>query len=70
MARNTGKRKFSGGLGPLMWYWIAVLSGTLLFRFSGIVDVETPLGMLKALGIITAAFLLLQVLIKLVRKPG
>lgn len=70
MARNTGNRKVSGGFGPLMWYWIAVLVGTLLFKFSGIVDVETPLGMLKALGIISVIYFVVQFLLNLRNKAS
>lgn len=69
MGKSTAKRRSTGLVGSMMWFWIVVLVGTLVFRFTGIVDVETPLGMLKALAILTGAYFLIQFLMGLLQKP-
>lgn len=70
MGKNTGRKNSSGLAGTVMWFWIAVIVGTLLFKFTGIVDVETPLGMLIAFGIITGGFVLVQFLLNLRGKAS
>lgn len=70
MAKGKGHSKKKSTFGIVMWYWLVVMVATLLFKFTGLVDVESPIGMLKALGAITVLFVGGSYLINGLRKSG
>ena len=54
-------------LGPVTGYWVLVIAALLLAKIFNWVDIENTWEMIKYVGAITAAYLVLQFLLAVIR---